>query len=85
MKINKMIVALALGIALVGCTDAERAALGTYGEENDVTCYSGGVAVFTDVSTGKVEASNSGAGVYFRSKTTGKYVRTYADCVVVTK
>lgn len=78
-----LIVLLALTIA--GCTDATKASFSAYGEEAVVTCYSGGQTIFTDESTGVVQGSDGGAGVEFKSKTTGKYIRTYADCVVVSK
>ncbi len=68
---------------VVGCTDADRSSWGQYNDPSTVTCYSGGTKVFEDESTGIVEASQTGAGVYFRSKTTGRFVRTYADCIVV--
>jgi hypothetical protein len=80
---KNLMIALVAVIALSGCTDAEWANLGAYGDEADVTCYSGGVAVFSDTSTGKVVGTES--GVMFRSKTTGRYVKTYADCVVISK
>lgn len=82
MTINKLLISLALGLALVACTDAERASWGALGEESDIKCYSGGIEVFADTSTGKVLAAE---GIIYRSKTTGKYVRAYADCVTISK
>lgn len=80
---KNLMLALVVVIALSGCTDAEWASLAAYGDEATVTCYSGGVAVFNDTSTGKVVGTES--GVMFESKTTGRYVKTYADCVVISK
>lgn len=79
-----------LGVVLVaalaaGCTDAERASLGSYGSQAQVLCYSGGKVVFEDTSTGKVMASQGEEGIVFKSKTTGNYVRAFADCIVIEK
>jgi hypothetical protein len=68
--------------AVAGCTDAERAALGALGEESEIKCYSGAEIIFDDWSTGKIVVVEHG-GLVFRSKTTGKFVRAYADCVVM--
>ena len=65
-----------------GCTDAERASLFAYSDEADVACYSGGVVIFSDKSTGKV-AQLDGDGITYRSKVSGDYVRAYADCIVI--
>lgn len=78
---RKLIMAAALALSLTACTDAEKAAFGTYGNEQTVSCYSGGQKIFEDASTGAVLGSE--AGVYFKSKSTGKMVQTYADCIVV--
>jgi hypothetical protein len=78
-------VLIVVAVALVGCTDASRSALGTLGSEADIVCYSGGRAVFSDRSTGKILGSESGAGVYYRSKNSGRYVRAYADCIVTSE
>lgn len=80
---KKYLIAAALLLALSGCTDAELSSWGALGEEATVTCYSGGVAVFEDSSTGKVIYTES--GVVYKSKSTGRYIKTYADCVVVSK
>lgn len=81
---KNLILALALVVGLSACTDAEMASFGAYGDEAKVTCWSGGVVVFEDVSTGKV-AQLDGDGIVFRSKTSGKYVRLYADCAVLSQ
>jgi len=70
-----------LVVALAGCTDAERARLGTYGSEAAIKCYSGGQEIFSDVSTGKV-VSLDGDGFAYKSKKTGRYVRAFADCIL---
>lgn len=72
----------ALALPIAACTDASVEQLTNYGEEAKVVCFSGGQVIFDDMSTGRVQASDSGAGLYFRSKTSGRYVRTYADCII---
>lgn len=80
MKRMLMVVALAACLT-AACTDAEKSAWGALGDEATITCYSGGDVIFTDHSTGKVVGGES--GVYFKSKTTGKFIKTYADCVII--
>jgi len=82
MNVKMMMVAV-IAFVLAGCTDAQRAGVGTLGEEATVTCYSGGVQIFNDDSTGKVWVTDS--GLTFKSKKTKSYVRTNADCIVLSK
>jgi hypothetical protein len=78
----KKILALAVAVvALSACTDAERASFGALGDEAKIVCYSGAQVVFDDVSTGKVQQLD-GDGITFKSKTSGRYVRAFADCIV---
>lgn len=82
---KKLLICLALTVVVAsvsGCTDAEIASFSAYGDESTVTCYSGSQVIFDDTSTGKV-AQLDGDGIVFKSKKTGKYVRAYADCIVV--
>lgn len=74
-----------LFLMLVGCSDAERGRMTTLGSAAEITCYSGGQAVFTDKSTGRVETDSKGAGVYYKSAISGNFVHTYADCIVQSK
>lgn len=78
---KKLTTILVMALAATGCTDAERASVGAYGQQSDVTCYSGGQVIFDDVSTGKV-AQLDGDGITYKSNKTGKYVRAFADCIV---
>ena len=66
--------------ALAGCTDADQAALFSYGSKTSVECWSGGQKIFTDESTGKVTIDKS--GIYYKSAKTGNLVHTYADCII---
>ena len=75
---------LVVVLALSGCTDAARSSFQAYGEEADITCFSGGNIIYADTSTGKVEQLD-GDGITFRSKYGERYVRAFADCIVQVK
>ena len=65
------------------CTDALIGSVTRFNNKADITCYSGSATpVFTDRSTGKVEYSEHGGGVYYKSSKTGKFVQLYMDCVI---
>lgn len=81
---KKLVIAITAALALSGCTDAEREALFAYGDEAEITCYSGGKVIFNDTSTGKV-VQLDGDGITFRSKSSRGYVRAYADCIVTNR
>jgi hypothetical protein len=78
---KKTFLSVAIVLSLSACTDAQIAGFGALGENSKVTCYSGGEVVFEDISTGKV-IQFEGGGLSFKSKTTGNYVRAFADCIV---
>ena len=88
-KINKKYQAmLAVGafIATVttACTDAMYGSVTRFNKETEIMCYSGSpTPVFVDRSTGKVEYSEHGGGVFYKSKNTGKFVQVYMDCVIM--
>ncbi len=77
---------LTLGFALAattlaGCTDAAKARRESYGDEANVTCYSGGQKIYEGRSTGKIERAESGSdGYYFRDKATGRLREVSGDC-----
>lgn len=65
------------------CTDALIGRVTRFNNEADIKCFSGSATpVFTDRSTGRVEYSEHGGGVYYKSKRTGKFVQVYMDCVI---
>lgn len=78
---RNMLFVAALCIFAAGCTDAERASWGALGNEGAIKCYSGGEVVFDSQSTGKIIQGKDG-GLLFREKSSGKYIRAYADCIV---
>lgn len=68
---------------LAACTDAWVNRVLRFNNETDIKCYSGSATpVFTDRSTGRVEYSENGGGVFYKSKNTGKFVQLYMDCVI---
>ncbi|UYL05384.1 hypothetical protein DIDNDMLP_00399 [Klebsiella phage KP13-7] len=73
----------AVVLALTGCTDATQSQIMSPGNIHQVKCYSGGVEIFNDYSTGKVN-DESGNGIGYESYYTKQYVNTYADCIVHT-
>ena len=65
------------------CTDALFGKITRFNNEADIQCFSGSATpVFTDRSTGQVEAGKSGV-IYYKSKNTGKFVQLYMDCVII--
>ena len=86
-KISKKyqaILAVGAFIAAVttACTDAMYGSVTRFNKETEIMCYSGSpTPVFVDRSTGKVEYSEHGGGVFYKSKNTGKFVQVYMDCV----
>ncbi len=54
--------------AITGCSDANRAALGAWGEEAVVLAYSGGKLTYAGISSGKIESESSSDGYYFNDK-----------------
>jgi uncharacterized membrane protein len=84
---RKALITAALAVAVVstaGCTDAEMANMFAYGDQADVKCYSGGQAIFEDVSTGKV-VPIEGDGFTYKSAKSGKLVRAFADCILIVR
>ncbi len=61
--------------ALVSCTDAQCAGRASLGSSMKVTLYSGGGAVKTWTSTGKVTSGDHGTRFAFKDKETGMYIR----------
>jgi uncharacterized lipoprotein YehR (DUF1307 family) len=81
---SKLVVGILAVLALAGCTDAERSASYSYGDEHKVTLYSDGQSVREWRSSGKVLREDSGSGYYFREKNTGVFVRVIGNVVVET-
>ena len=69
---------------LFGCTDAQRAKIGGYGNPHHVELYSGGQKVREWVSSGKVDSETDSDGYYFNDMKTGRLIEVSGD-VVITK
>lgn len=87
-KINKkyqamLVVGAFIATVTTACTDALIGRATRINKETNIQCFSGSpTPVFTDRSTGRVEHSEHGGGVYYKSKNTGKFVQVYMDCVI---
>lgn len=78
--VYKLLSVVAIAGLVTACTDADLANLKRIGGQQAITCYSGGIKVFSDTSTGVTQPSHS--GIYYMSKSTGKFMQVYMDCVV---
>lgn len=72
----------ASALALVGCTDTDRASISAYGDAASITCYSGGTVVYTGKSSGRVQSTQQSDGWEFKDSVTGKFMRVSGDCIV---
>lgn len=82
MKIPKIVGISLATLITSACTDALFGKVTRFNNEADIQCFSGSATpVFTDRSTGQVEAGKSGV-IYYKSKNTGKFVQLYMDCVI---
>lgn len=80
---KRYLVLLGLVIATVSCTDAEFDRNLRWNNPTSVVCYSNGVKTLDDVSTGSVKFSENGAGFYYRSKVTHKFVQVVrSECTI---
>jgi hypothetical protein len=69
-------------LALLACTDAERAQHAAFGEPGHITCYSGGQVIYDGDSTGRIESEQRSDGWLFMDAKTRRLVRVSGDCVV---
>lgn len=82
-KLATTAIVLLSATLIAACTDAQRDRILRFNNETDIMCFSGSATpVFTDRSTGRVEYTENGGGVYYKSKNTGKLVQLYMDCVI---
>lgn len=66
---------LASALVLTSCTDAEFDRVTRFSKPSHIECYQYDVKTLDDVSTGKVQFSENGAGFYYRSKNTNNLVQ----------
>lgn len=80
---KKYLVLLGLVIATTACTDAEFDKNLRWNNPASVVCYSNGIKTLDDISTGSVKFSENGAGFYYRSKVTHKFVQVVrSECTI---
>lgn len=73
--------ALPVMFALAGCTDTKFSRATNFGASADITCYSGGKAVYQGTSTGKI-VNLSGDGISFVEKGSDDLMELRMDCSV---
>lgn len=71
---------LLASMLLSGCTNAEQARFGSYGDDFKITVYSGGKVVKEYISDGKIETGQGGIAFFYSSD--GKYIQVSGDYVV---
>jgi hypothetical protein len=84
MKVSVAVAVVLLFLA-VGCTDATRASISSYGEPHTIKMYNGGVLVAQWESTGKVETMTDSDGWQFMCAKTRKLVRVGGDVIIQVK
>lgn len=76
------LVLLGCALAMLGCTDAEKAKFTALGGKATVKCYSGGKEFYSGRSTGKVSPEDGGAGYFLKDSARGKLVEVSGQCIV---
>ena len=79
---NKLSLAVFVVMVAVGCTDAQRAQVFTYGSPGEITCYSGGKEIYHGKSTGKIISEKDSDGWYFSEEGSGQLIRVSANCII---
>ncbi len=69
-------------LALVGCTDTDKAGWSALGEPGDIECFSGGKSIFKGRSTGKIQTVDNSDGWEFKDEATGKFIRVSGACLI---
>ena len=80
-----MKVLILLGLLSVGCTDARRAKLFSFGDSRAIECYSGGKLIYKGVSTGKISSEESSDGYYFTERGSDKLIEVSGNCILKEK
>lgn len=66
----------------IGCTDAERSKLYSFGNSHSVKCYSGGVVIYDGIASGKVLSEENSDGYYFKDEKSGRLMEVSGNCVI---
>jgi hypothetical protein len=78
---NKLILIICL-FSVLGCSRAKRSAILAINSKHRITLYSGGQAVRTWVSSGKIENESKSDGYYFQDDKTGKLIRVSGQILI---
>lgn len=78
----KYIIIAIASIALMSCTDAQKAQWTTIGNAGNIICYSGGHIIYQGRSTGKISTEHGSDGWFFKETGTDSLVRVSGDCVI---
>ena len=73
---------LATFVFTTGCSDAFTSSVTSYGTSATITCYSGGIEIYSGTSTGRVATTDGSDGWEFKDAKTTKFVRVSGDCVI---
>lgn len=90
MKRAPIIITLALVVLITvpllpfACSDANRSLIRGYGDDFDVTLYSGGKAVRRWTSSGKVHSSDCNGSFFFRERNTRRLVEVSGTIAIMT-
>ena len=85
MKIKTLIIIawFVLAMAIIACTDAERANWATLGDKGTVTLYGcDGKVINSWISTGKISTESGSDGWNFKDSITGKFIRVSGTVVI---
>jgi len=80
-KMYKVLLFISL-MCVMGCSKADRAAIFAIGSKHRITLYSGGIAVRSWVSSGKIENEDRSDGYYFQDDATGKLIRVSGQILI---
>jgi len=85
MKYMLLVLILASGAAMTGCTNARIAVMQAYGQSHHIKQYSGGQLIGEWDSTGKVLNEKQSDGWYFQDMKTGKITEVSGDIQITIK
>ena len=78
----RYILGIVFALVVGGCTDAERAQIGSVGSEAHIECWSAGYKYYDGYSTGKVKTEQGSDGWFFQEKGTDSLIRVSGSCVI---
>jgi hypothetical protein len=76
----KSLFLLVVILIATSCSDATKGSFSALGKSRIVKCYSGGVEIYSGITTGKIENESHSDG-YFFTDTNGEYIEINANCI----